>query len=114
MLKITFQELNLKAEEQNAENYPDRWGNTRLSEEEADVNGGCTPFDEEQLEISKKVNKLHGRARMSSPVQVLLQEKTSWCYRINFWKTEKAVTSKQIFHSRENAKLVLLIWILVN
>ena len=33
-----------KAEEQNAENHPDRWGNTRLSEEEADVNGGCAPL----------------------------------------------------------------------
>lgn len=33
----------LKAEEQNTENHPDRWGNTRLSEKEADVNGGvCT------------------------------------------------------------------------
>lgn len=66
-------------------------------------------FDEEQLEISKKLNKLHGGARMSSPKVIASSVKSSWCYRINFWKTKKAVTSKQIFHSRENAKLVLLI-----
>lgn len=41
-------------------------------------------LDEEQLEISKKVNKLHGRARMSSPKVSASSEKTSWCYRINF------------------------------
>lgn len=75
----------LKAEEQNAENHLDRWGNTRLSEEEADVNGGVHhSFDEEQLEISKKLNKLHGGARMSSPKVIASSVKSSWCYRINF------------------------------